>query len=140
MMLQQFFATELSPRQRIRWLKRIFNQEWPKQTESREFLQTIQQLLEKYQYRIKIPQLARAMGCSERTLRRNFKDQIGISPKEYSKIYRLYKVVEHMEQPVCNNVATLSYDFGYYDQPHFDREFKDYLKVSPSEFLKIYTN
>ena len=33
-------------------------------------------------------------------------------------------------------MTTVAYDFGYADQSHFIREFKDFSGVTPKEFLK----
>ncbi len=69
-----------------------------------------------------------------RQLERNFKKQIGISPKQLGRVVRLQAALKTM----LNNkdsLTNVAYESDYFDQAHFIRDFKKFLGMTPKEFL-----
>ena len=65
-----------------------------------------------------------------RRLERRFADAVGITPKRYARVIR-FKHSYH--QLITNRTgATALYLNGYYDQSHFNKEFKHFMGVAPS--------
>jgi len=86
---------------------------------------------------IRISELAKKVGCSERTLQRIFKVRLGIAPKNYSKIVRVNKYIDML----LNKNSTLDWhdlvvQFDYHDQPHLINEVKSITKLSPEKLIK----
>ncbi|MCP3032887.1 helix-turn-helix transcriptional regulator [Halobacillus sp. A1] len=80
-----------------------------------------------------IQSLAQQVNYSERNMRRTFRNELGISPKEYSRIIRfqsLLKGILHHRDPDLQETAL---KYGYYDQAHFIHEFKQYYGLVPSD-------
>jgi AraC-like DNA-binding protein len=74
-------------------------------------------------------------GISPRQLRRLFNFYIGDTPKMFSKIVRFQhflKLLSSQDTPAINRVF---FDAGYYDQPHFNKEFKSLFGLTPGEAL-----
>jgi len=69
-------------------------------------------------------------GVSARHLRRLTSQYLGLSPKEFAKVFRFQKALLAMNTDGCPNVWA---DY-YYDQPHFNRDFKNMSGVTPNEF------
>lgn len=76
--------------------------------------------------------LSRRVYVGERQLQRSFQQYLGISPKSYHRVMRLYKA--HQRGLIRrDNFTSIAYTFGYADPAHFTREFKDYFGVSPEQ-------
>lgn len=69
-----------------------------------------------------------------RQLERNFKKQIGISPKQLGKIIRLQAAL-NMLLNQNENLTKIAYENEYFDQAHFIKDFKAFTGVTPSAFL-----
>ena len=70
-----------------------------------------------------------------RQLERNFKKQIGLSPKQLSKVIRLQATLQLLLSETTETLTNIAYESDYYDQPHFIKDFKEFTGVTPKEFL-----
>lgn len=70
-----------------------------------------------------------------RQLERHFKRQIGISPKQLSKAIRLQTTLNLMLNQQGGTLTEIAYESEYFDQNHFIKDFKEFLGVTPKEFL-----
>jgi len=75
------------------------------------------------------------MGYSERHLRRKFQQWTGWSPKKMSAILRLQRLLKLQKQKRFYNLTQLALASGYYDQAHFNRDFKQIVGTTPSQFF-----
>ncbi len=89
--------------------------------------------------RLRVANLARWLGVSERTLRNQFDAELGMSPKQLAGIYRFQRGLHRLTQ--CNrSIAAVAQEIGYADEAHFSRSFRSLVGVSPAAFresLKI---
>ena len=72
---------------------------------------------------IQVKEVARQSGYSERHLNRLFLTQIGMNIKDFARLTRFNYVLKHIQTSPCF-FATLSQQAGYFDQAHFDKDFK----------------
>lgn len=84
---------------------------------------------------ITVDELSKKAFISSRQLEREFKNIIGLSPKAYIRIARLWQAQQLIGKSGFANLAQLSYHAGYYDQSHFIRDFKQLTGVTPTGFL-----
>jgi AraC-like DNA-binding protein len=82
-----------------------------------------------------IGDLAAEIGCSRKRLIALFRDQVGQTPKTVARILRFNRVVKLLGADNAMGWAELAYDGGYYDQAHFNRDFRDFAGCTPSEYL-----
>lgn len=73
-------------------------------------------------------------GIGLRTLQRNFKKEVGLSPKGYLRIKRLNAIEHKLSQNV--NVFDIISDFDFTDQAHFIKDFKQLRDITPAEIVK----
>lgn len=75
-------------------------------------------------------------GLSSRHFRRLFKQVMGVSPKLYSRILRMERVLQEFHSnPDLNYLERVH---GFYDQSHFIREFKRFTNVTPRALIKAF--
>jgi AraC-like DNA-binding protein len=84
--------------------------------------------------RISISDLRKYIGWSERHFARQFREEVGLTPKAFARVVRFNHAVRKLTngQPRLVDVAL---DCGYYDQAHFARDFRALSGVTPSELL-----
>jgi hypothetical protein len=70
-----------------------------------------------------------------RQLERNFKKQIGISPKQLGKVIRLQTALKLLLSEKIENLTRIAYESEYYDQAHFIKDFKEFTGTNPKDFL-----
>jgi AraC-like DNA-binding protein len=70
-----------------------------------------------------------------RQLERNFKKEIGISPKQLSKVIRLQATLQMLLNQTTETLTDIAYESEYYDQAHFIKDFKEFTGITPKEFL-----
>jgi AraC-like DNA-binding protein len=81
------------------------------------------------QGRASVTELACAAGTTERTVRRMFEKQVGLTPKRLARIVRVQAALRRMEgNPDCAMIAA---DLGYSDQSHLIREMNALLGDTP---------
>lgn len=61
-----------------------------------------------------------------RQLERIFKKQIGISPKQLGKVFRLQTTLKMLLEEKSKNLTDIAYKSGYFDQAHFIKDFKEF--------------
>lgn len=81
-----------------------------------------------------IGQLVKAIGLTERNLERKFKTEVGISPKKYLQICRVFGVFETLKDDT--DWQRLVVDYNYTDQAHLIKEFKKYTNVAPGLYVR----
>ncbi len=82
---------------------------------------------------VSISELCTEAGCSERQLERQFKTDVGVSPKFYCRIIRIGHIFELMQEG-DTSWADLVYRSGFYDQSHFIKNFKEFTGEDPSSY------
>lgn len=81
-------------------------------------------------------ELAQRCGLGLRALQRLFKDYVGASPKWVIGRYRLHEAIERLAAGTAVDWADLALALGYYDQAHFNRDFRKLVGRSPGEFAR----
>lgn len=66
-----------------------------------------------------------------RQLRRWFEQYLGLNPKTFARIVRFQQTLAAMQRTPQKYWGRIFYDYGYFDQAHFIREFKIFYGDSP---------
>lgn len=83
---------------------------------------------------IQINELERFSGYTTRTLQRLFKNDIGLTPKGFSRVIRCQSAVYDINHSDDLAFSDLAFDLGFSDQSHFLREFKRLVNITPLEY------
>jgi AraC-like DNA-binding protein len=79
--------------------------------------------------------LAAELGCSRKHLAAGFRDQIGLPPAAAGRILRFNHALRLLERGGGPCGAQVALAAGYFDQAHFNREFRAFTGRTPREFL-----
>jgi AraC-like DNA-binding protein len=79
--------------------------------------------------------VARALGVSERQLERRFRDRVGTSPKRLASLWR-FELAAKLAA-TCRSLTQAAMEAGYYDQSHFNREFRRFAGMAPGAWLRM---
>ena len=90
--------------------------------------------INKRQGNVKIKELEEITGVSIRTLQRKFQENMGMSPKTYSRIIRCQSAIYKINHDDKVTLLDLAFDLGFTDQPHFLKEFKKLVSTTPLHY------
>jgi AraC-like DNA-binding protein len=86
---------------------------------------------------LRIKDLAYSVNLSRTQLFKLFKEELGISPKQYLRILRIKKGKELLEKS-RKSIKEIAHQVGYNDDTHFMRDFKRIYHLSPSQYRDKY--
>ena len=89
-----------------------------------------------------VKKIAAESGYSERSVQLSYKKHLGFSDKEVTRYQRFMKAVELLmsSTEIKTDWFEIAESCGYYDQSHMIHDFKHYLHLSPTQFLKLQEN
>jgi AraC-like DNA-binding protein len=85
--------------------------------------------------RASIGDLTEELRCSRRHLTSRFREQIGIAPKAFAQILRFDSGIRRLHTEGPSSLAQVAHECGYYDQAHFNRDFRRFSGTTPTELL-----
>lgn len=76
-------------------------------------------------------------NINQRKLERIFSKYIGTSPKQYKKVMKFESITtEIIFQNKAISLTDITYSFNYYDQSHFNKNFKESIGDTPLKFIE----
>ena len=84
---------------------------------------------------VRIAEVCRALGVSQRTLQVAFAEGLGVSPMRYLKLHRLHVVRTRLKQTSAEDVGVskAAREAGFVDLSRFSRDYKELFGQLPSE-------
>ena len=83
---------------------------------------------------IRIKDLAHTLCISLDAFEKRFRRVVGVSPKQFAYIIRMKSIVSNgLKRQTLTETA---FEAGYFDQPHFNKDFKLFTGQTPTDFLK----
>lgn len=81
--------------------------------------------------------LQEKLQLTERTFERRFKEQVGITPKLFSRICQYQASLHQLKSNDYSKLSDIAFENDYADQSHFIRSFKEFTGCSPYQFQKL---
>ncbi|MGH2665611.1 helix-turn-helix domain-containing protein [Flavobacterium sp.] len=76
------------------------------------------------------------LNLHERTFERRFVNEVGITPKQFSKMIQFQLSLEQLTEKDYDKLTDVVYENGFADQSHFIKVFKAFTGKTPKSFLK----
>jgi AraC-like DNA-binding protein len=83
---------------------------------------------------VKIKELAQSLYISHDAFEKRFRKIVGSSPKQFSSIVRMASIIKQKKQGAP--LTDMAFDAGYFDQAHFNKDFKLFTGQTPTDFFK----
>lgn len=77
--------------------------------------------------------LAKECNLSRRQFERVFKDHAGFSPKVFLDLVRFNSIIKDRSG---KPLTKITYDYGFFDQPHFIHHFRKFSGYTPHEYFR----
>lgn len=85
--------------------------------------------------RAAVRDITRHIGLSQRRFIQVFTEEIGLTPKLFSRVRRFQQTLALVRQTTAPDWARLAVDCGYFDQSHLIRDFLMFSGFSPADYL-----
>lgn len=80
----------------------------------------------------KIETLVERLATTQRSVDRLFRRHVGFSPKTVARVARFQRALTRLKGEPERALSTIAAECGYYDQPHFVRDFKRFAGAVPT--------
>ncbi|NQY24207.1 MAG: helix-turn-helix transcriptional regulator [Campylobacteraceae bacterium] len=82
---------------------------------------------------LSIKEISQTYDINSRQLERLFNNLLGFSPKKFTNIIRFFYAFKSLMKNGFNELSLKALGFGYYDQAHFNKEFKKFSNFTPTD-------
>ena len=76
------------------------------------------------------------IGISPRRFWELFRHEVGLSPKAFCRVRRFNDVLQRIEHLTSVDWLDVALSCGYFDQAHFNHDFRAFTGISPSAYLR----
>jgi AraC-like DNA-binding protein len=83
---------------------------------------------------VPVGQVSDHLGLLPKRFVRRFRDQVGLTPKLFSRVRRLQRVLGSLDPGQPTDWATVAAEHGYCDQPHLIDDFRDLTGITPGAY------
>jgi len=125
--------------QRVRAVEEFLRRRWPEPDPNVELVGRVVQALLYDRTITRVDDLTRTFGIATRTMQRLFQRYVGVSPKWVLQRYRLHEAAARLAEGTSGSWAEVAVELGYFDQPHFIRDFTRAVGMTPLEYVDACT-
>jgi AraC-like DNA-binding protein len=134
LLMEQILESD-SPKDQVDIINRFFISKIKKKKTDPVIIHAIEHI-HKYKGFTVISKLSKNLDVTIRTLQRKFKEQIGLSPKEYARIIRFNSIFHLIRNKTVYSIEEIISSCNFYDHSHLINEFKYFAGFSPYKVLK----
>jgi AraC-type DNA-binding domain-containing proteins len=80
------------------------------------------------------------LGISAQRFIEMFRREVGLPPKVFARLVRFGRVLQRIDTAADVDWADLAISTGYFDQPHFIGDFRQFAGVTPAAYLRDRTS
>ena len=84
---------------------------------------------------LSVDAVADALALSPRQVERLFGKVYGLTPKTFLRINRFQRVLTRRNKTDDDSWADISQTYGYFDQPHLHRDFREFAGATPLQYF-----
>jgi AraC-like DNA-binding protein len=84
-------------------------------------------------------EIAERTGYSQRHFIELFRNEVGLKPKQFHRLYRFRKVIEAVQRRSDVDWTDIGLAAGYFDQAHLIHDFREFSELTPERYFKLRT-
>ncbi|WP_129582951.1 helix-turn-helix domain-containing protein [Flavobacterium cyanobacteriorum] len=115
--------------QQIEYLEKY----WISKLNQKNELLRLEKIIQDIEKGEKIELIARKHNLSRQYINKIFSKYLGKNPTEYRRIHRFRKAIFTYKNE--KKLTNLSYENLYFDQAHFNKDFKNFTNINPKLFF-----
>jgi AraC-like DNA-binding protein len=123
-----------TPAERLRCLERFLMARFSAQLTGHPLVDFALRAFESAPSAATVREVARSTGLSERRFSQIFREQVGLSPKVFTRVQRFQRTVTQLHAGLDIPWAEMALDCGYYDQSHFANEFRAFSGIDATTY------
>jgi AraC-like DNA-binding protein len=81
-------------------------------------------------------EIADKTGYSQRHFIELFRNEVGLRPKQFHRLYRFRQVIESVHRKTDVDWTDIGLSAGYFDQPHLIHDFREFSEMTPEQYLR----
>jgi AraC-like DNA-binding protein len=85
---------------------------------------------------VPVGDVVQATGYSHRRFVTLFRDSVGLTPKAYARVLRFQSAIARLAARPAPRAIEVALDAGYSDQPHLNRDFREFAGISPERYRR----
>jgi transcriptional regulator GlxA family with amidase domain len=85
---------------------------------------------------VRVRDVARRVGLSQRRFIQVFATEVGLTPKLYGRVRRFQRALALVRGGPAPDWARVAAECGYFDQSHLIRDFRAFSGLAPEEYLR----
>jgi AraC-like DNA-binding protein len=93
--------------------------------------------LERFAANASVHDVVREAGWSHRRFIELFRSAMGVTPKVYTRLLRFQRTIRRIAADPKTSCVDVALESGYSDQPHFNREFREFAGITPGEYRAL---
>ena len=86
-----------------------------------------------------IAEVTDQIGLSQKHFIRVFSEEVGLTPKLFCRVRRFQEALSRIHEGRRIDWTEVALDCGYFDQAHFNRDFRAFSGLNPSTYLAVRT-
>jgi AraC-like DNA-binding protein len=83
--------------------------------------------------------MADHVGFSQRHFIQLFREEVGLTPKLFCRVQRFQQVIASVQKLETVDWVDIALSRGYFDQSHFNHEFREFSGLTPGDYLTLRT-
>jgi len=103
---------------------------------NKKLISTIKILLDN-RTNLSINEICKQFNISRKHLSNLSKEYAGVSPKMLSSLNRLQTTLKTISSSKSDKLTNVAYELEYFDQAHFNNDFKRFTNIKPTEYVKL---
>ena len=124
-----------TPQERFRHLERLLLARLDDKRRDVQLVQAVASRLASVSGHYSIRIASDEVGISQKHLITLFKKQVGMSPKQFARLLKFQSVLHAIDPTKPINWGEIAFACHYYDQAHFNRDFKQFTGLTPATYV-----
>lgn len=133
--LRERLGTAATPAERFAVLEEVLRSRLCRRLRHHNAVPVALDAFEQADTAVKVRDLARQVGLSQRRFIQLFTAAVGLTPKLYGRVRRFQRARELVRNATAPDWAEVAVACGYFDQSHLIRDFGEFSGLSPLAYL-----
>jgi len=132
--MREQLLEEATPESRIARLERILLGILGRRAADPVAMRALAMFEEAPPFSARVETVAEELGFSHKHFVARFRGAVGLTPKLYCRLLRFRRALEAVHSRPEVDWAEVALESGYYDQAHFNRDFREFSGLTPSAY------